>query len=564
MRSPVRRTVTVGQYLARRLKQLGVDHLFGLPGDFNLSLLDEMLRDDELAWVGSTNELNAAYTADAYARVRRGHGALVTTYGVGELSAINGIAGSFAEDVPVIQITGAPATDASRSGALLHHTLVDGDYHHFIRAYREFTAAAVTVHAHTACSDIDRVLITAMRTSKPVYLSIPTDVAVAEVDGSNLDHPLRAPQSDSDALDRFAETLRSTLTGRTGVTVLAGPRLHRRSREEALGRLAEVPGVRIASQSGSKAILDESHPRSLGTYLGALTRSGEVREMVDEAEPLILAGVVLSDLLTGFFSHRFDPCQCIELGLTESRIGGAHFYDVNLVDSLNLLTSVVSELRMEDERDLPTSRNGVEEVVPFAQALLTQEVFWSSIQKWLPPKSVVIADAGTAFYGALELAMPDDCDLLGQPIWSSIGYTIPATLGAGLADPMRRPILFVGDGAAQLTIQELATILHQELTPIIFLLNNRGYTVERAIQSPEALYQEVTNWNWTALPAAFGPQAQAESLTVTTSTELDIALDIANRVRDRLVFIEVRLPVHDSPAILKELATGLAAASSAD
>jgi indolepyruvate decarboxylase len=556
-------TVSVGEYLARRLKQLGIDHLFGLPGDFNLSLLDEMLATGELSWIGSTNELNAAYTADAYARVRRGFGALVTTYGVGELSAINGIAGSYAEDVPVIQITGSPSTTAARAGTLLHHTLVDGDYDHFLRAYREFTAAAVTVQAQTAATDIDRALIAALRTSKPAYLSIPTDVAVAQIDASNLAHPLTAPYSDAGSLARFTNALRERLTGSSDVTVLAGPRLHRRNLEQALRELAEVPGVRIASQSGSKAIIDESHPRSLGTYLGALTRSAEAREIVDSASPLILAGAVLSDLLTGFFSHGFDPQESVELGLTEARIGATYFYDVTLVDSLRAMRSIVTELGLSDDRDLPTAHAGVEAAPAYDEGM-TQQIFWAAIQRWLPSKSVVIADAGTAFYGALELAMPNDSDLLGQPIWSSIGYTVPATLGAALADRERRPILLVGDGAAQLTIQELATILQNDLTPVVFLLNNRGYTVERAIQSPDAIYQNVTDWNWSALPAVFGPDRNAKTLVVKTRAELDFALEIASRLRDRLVFIEVHLPTYDSPAILKELAAGLAAASSAE
>jgi indolepyruvate decarboxylase len=552
-------TVSVGEYLAARLSQLGVAHLFGLPGDFNLGLLDEMLGDGAIEWVGSTNELNAAYAADAYGRLR-GLGALVTTYGVGELSAINGVAGAFAEDVPVVQITGAPATAAARSSKLLHHTLIDGDYDHFVRAYREFTAAAVTVRAETAAVDIDRTLITALRESKPVYLSIPTDVAVARIDGANLQHPLRRPPSDVTGLARFESALRRRLAESDSITVLAGSRLHRRNLEGALAGLAEIPGVRIATQSGSKAILDESHPRSLGTYLGALTRSGEVRDIVDGAEPLILAGAVLSDLLTGFFSHRFDPAGSIELGLTDARIAGEHFYDVHLADSLDALTRVAGELRLSDAADLPSARTGV---AWDDSGELNQSTFWSAIQRWLPSRSVLLADAGTAFYGAIELAMPDESDLLGQPVWSSIGYTLPATLGAALGDSSRRPILFVGDGAAQLTIQELATILQRGLAPVIFLLNNRGYTVERAIQSPDAVYQSVTTWDWTALPAVFGPGTVADVQRVRTVDELSSALETATRVQDRLVFIEVELPVYDSPAILKELAAGLAAASSA-
>src|SRR5450759_5770121 len=96
--------ITVAEYLITRLKEIGVDHLFGVPGDFVLGFFNQVLKSD-LKYVGTCNELNAAYAADGYARIR-GIGAFSSTYGVGELSAINGVAGSFAEKVPVVVITG--------------------------------------------------------------------------------------------------------------------------------------------------------------------------------------------------------------------------------------------------------------------------------------------------------------------------------------------------------------------------------------------------------------------------------------------------------------------------
>ncbi|MDR7381208.1 alpha-keto acid decarboxylase family protein [Promicromonospora iranensis] len=555
------RTVTVGKYLALRLQELGTNHLFGLPGDFNLALLDEMLDGTGLEWVGSTNELNAAYAADGYARMRRSVAALVTTYGVGELSAINGIAGSYAEDVPVVQITGAPSTQASSDGALLHHTLVDGDHGHFERAYREVTAHTEVLRAESAVQQIDRALMTAVRESKPVYISVPADVAVAAADGGNLSRPLPSPRSDPAMLEDFRSALKERLSATASVTVLAGPRLHRRGLEREVQLLAESPGVRIASQPGSKAILDEEHRRSLGTYMGQITRSSAARATVDTAEPIVLAGVVLSDVLTGLFSHRFDVADAIALDVVDARIGGSRFYGVLLEDSVQALRDVVTELDLDDQLVDPV-RLGVAPAALDEQPL-TQAQFWTAIQRWLPSGTTVIADAGTAFYGALELAMPPGCDLLGQPIWSSIGYTLPATLGACLAQPDKRVSLFIGDGSAQLTIQELATVLHRGLAPVMFLINNAGYTVERAIRSPDAPYQDVTSWDWLALPGALGAPDAAITIRASTGAELTAALALATSRTDVLVLIEVIMDRLDTPTILTELTAGLAAASPA-
>src|ERR1700740_2220835 len=131
---------TVADYLLYRLAQAGVHHLFGGPGDFNFQFLDHVIAHPQITWVGNANELNAAYAADGYARLN-GMGALLTTFGVGELSAINGVAGSYAEYVPVIPVVGAPSTAARREKALIHHTLGDGDFDRFARAYAEVTVA---------------------------------------------------------------------------------------------------------------------------------------------------------------------------------------------------------------------------------------------------------------------------------------------------------------------------------------------------------------------------------------------------------------------------------------
>lgn len=553
-------TVTVGQYLATRLVQLGADHVFGLPGDFNLSLLDQMVTVDGFHWVGSTNELNAAYAADGYARLRRGLGALVTTFGVGELSAINGVAGSFSEDVPVVQITGMPSTSQKAEGAHLHHTLIDGDYEHFYRAYREVTASATIVRAATATRDIDAALMTALRESKPVYLGIPSDVAVATVHAANLRHPLVAATSDAGELARFTTELAEAVASATQVTMLVGPQVHRRSLEPLVREIADHDGVYVASQNMSKAVLDESHPASLGTYMGAFTRVDEARAAVDEAPLLVLAGTVMSDFLTGFFTQRFDEDQAVELGLTAARIADTTFYGVRLEDSLRALHAVLGQ----------TSRPAVTAVghppiadaaPPVPGAPLDQEHFWAAVQGWLRPRTTVIADAGTSFYGALDLVLPDESDLLGQPVWSSIGYTIPATLGASVALPGRRSVLFVGDGAAQLTIQELSTVLHRGATPVVFLLNNDGYTVERKIQSPAAVYQDIAPWDWTLIPAAFGAADRVVTARATTQDELADALELAHATTDKALLIEVVLPPMDSPRLLTVLTEAIAHAA---
>lgn len=171
-------TYTIGDYLLDRLVDCGIDRLFGVPGDYNLQFLDRVIAHSALGWVGCANELNAAYAADGYARIK-GAGALLTTYGVGELSALNGIVGSYAEHIPVLHIVGAPSTGAQQRGELLHHTLGDGDFRHFARMSEQITCSQALLTAGNACHEIDRVLRDMLTHHRPGYLMLPADVARA-------------------------------------------------------------------------------------------------------------------------------------------------------------------------------------------------------------------------------------------------------------------------------------------------------------------------------------------------------------------------------------------------
>ncbi|MEZ0166095.1 alpha-keto acid decarboxylase family protein [Kineococcus sp. LSe6-4] len=560
-------TVTVGAYLAHRLVELGGAHLFGLPGDFNLALLDEMLQVPGIEWVGNTNELNAAYATDAYARTTRGVAALVTTYGVGELSAVNGIAGSYAEDVPVVQVTGMPETGACQRGALLHHSLVDGDHEHFARAYREVTATGAVLRAADAALEIDRVLRVALERSKPVYLGVPADVALAHVSSAPLRRPLRPAPSDPVALQDLRTALAEVLAGVPSLTVLAGTQVHRRRAEGGLAALADRDGVRVATLVGAKAMLPEQHPASLGTYQGALTISPDVREAVDGADLLVLAGAVLSDVMTGLFSHGFDPARALRLGIADAVVDGVTFHDVRLEDTLPLLAEVAGERAFAAldpvEAAWPHVGPGEHRDTGAADAPLTQHTLWRTVQGWLPEDAIVLADAGTSLYGTLELRLPPGAELLLQPIWSSIGFTVPALLGTCLAAPQRRSVLFVGDGAAQLTVQEVATVLQRETVPgrpapVVVVVDNAGYTIERVLRSPRAVYQDVTAWDWLALPALFAPGRDVLTARAGTGAELQDALTRIAADPGRPAVLHAVLDAADVPPLLARLGRAVA------
>jgi len=544
-------TTSVGAYLAARLAQLGCADVFGLPGDFNLTLLDEMLLSGTLTWRGSANELDAAYAADGYARIRRGLGVLVTTYGVGELSAVNGIAGSFAEDVPVVHVVGMPERGARLSDALLHHTLADGDHDHFVRMQAEISATVETVtSAATAAAAIDRALTVAVSRSKPVYLGIPADLADAVIDAAALEVPLqRVAQSDPATLEWFARALESALADADSVSCLLGVRAARFGGERWVHQLAEFDGVRVAHQFASKALVDDGHPANLGTYAGALT-SDDVRSAVEGADVVVAIGTVDTDFLTGFFSQRLDESSLVRIDPAGATVGGQSRRGILLEDAVATLHAALAS--RPRRHVAATRREGGATIT--SETPLRHSTLWPLLERHIPDRAIVAAEAGTSYYGAVSMTLPPGCDFLGQPVWASIGFTLPAALGASIAAPDRPVVLAIGDGAAQLTVAELGALLNRPSGPIVLVLNNGGYTVERLIRSPEAAYQEIHAWDWTRLPAALGAP-DAFVATVRTEAELDAALRHAASAPGAL--IEVMLPTMDAPELLERIATGV-------
>ena len=545
-------TVTVAEYLGRRLLQAGVDTLFGVPGDFNLDLLDGLATVDGLRWTGSANELNAGYAADAYAR-RRGLGVLVTTYGVGELSALNAVAGSAAEDVPVLHVVGSPRTAHVAAGALVHHTLADGDFGHFARAAAEVSVAVETLTRERAAEQVDAVVLAAVTHRRPAYLSIPQDLATARVDATALEVPLRA-RSDAAAVARLEDHLRELLAGARRPLVLAGHLVARFGLGAELARVCGRAGIPVVTQVSARGVVDADRPPFAGDSSGDMLDPATTA-LVERADVVLHVGTVLTAELTGFGTHRRPDERTVSLHATRAEVGAEELAPVLFPDAVGALGRAVTGRSWElSDVDL---RSWTDE--PAADGALTQRSFWQVLQAWLPRHTALLADTGTAFWGALSLRLPADTVWVGQPIWNSIGYALPAVLGQGLADPGRRPVLLIGDGAAQMTVQELGTIAAAGLAPVIVLLDNAGYTIERALQSPDAGYNDVTPWNWAAVVTALtGGRARYRSAT--TTAELTAALAEAGEHPDQLVFVRAELGRYDVPPLLEVLARKATAA----
>ncbi|EDW4550509.1 indolepyruvate decarboxylase [Salmonella enterica subsp. salamae] len=541
---------TVADYLLDRLAGCGIGHLFGVPGDYNLQFLDHVIDHPTLRWVGCANELNAAYAADGYARMS-GAGALLTTFGVGELSAINGIAGSYAEYVPVLHIVGAPCSAAQQRGELMHHTLGDGDFRHFYRMSQAISAASAILDEQNACFEIDRVLGEMLAARRPGYIMLPADVAKKTAIPPTEALTLPAHETQSGVETAFRYHARQCLMNSRRIALLADFLAGRFGLRPLLQRwMAETP-IAHATLLMGKGLFDEQHPNFVGTY-SAGASSKEVRQAIEDADRVICVGTRFVDTLTAGFTQQLPAERTLEIQPYASRIGETWF---NL--PMAQAVSTLRELCLECSFAPPTPRSAGQPV-RIDKGELTQENFWQTLQQYLKPGDILLVDQGTAAFGAAALSLPDGAEVVVQPLWGSIGYSLPAAFGAQTACPDRRVILIIGDGAAQLTIQEMGSMLRDGQTPLILLLNNDGYTVERAIHGAAQRYNDIASWNWTQIPQALNAAQQAECWRVTQAIQLAEVLERLVRPQ-RLSFIEVMLPKADLPELLRTVTRALEA-----
>lgn len=547
---------TVADYLLDRLAEAGVRHLFGVPGDFTLAFLDHVERHPVIEWVGCANELGAGYAADGYGRLL-GLGALSTTFGVGELSAISAVAGSYAEHVPVVHVVGAPTTAVQAAGRASHHSLGDGDFGHFARMTAEVTAAQEVLSAADAPAQIDRLLAEVRHRRLPGYLLIPADVGEAPAEPPSSALPDADVVTDPVVLARFRDAVAARLEAADTVAVLADILVARLGAEDALHGLLSH-GISHASLLWGRRVVDESASGYLGSYLGAASAPA-VRAVIEGADLLVLAGVQFTDLTTGFFSQRIDTARTVEIRGEHARVGDDDYRPLAMRDALDAVAAEVAARGDRFRADASAAAQAPPRD-PDADGPLSQRALWREVAGFLREGDTVLADQGTSFYGMAGERLPHGVVFGGQPLWAAIGFTLPAILGAALARPERRPVLLIGDGAAQLTAAELGTLVRHDVPAIIVVVDNAGYTVERVIHGLHEEYNDIAAWNWTTLLAAMDPRGSTTGVRVDTVADLRRALADA-RASSSLTLIQAVVPQDDVPPVLAALAAAAAAAN---
>lgn len=521
--------VTVADYLVKKLKFLGIKNVFGLPGDYNFNILDAIIKDDEINWVNSTNELNASYSSDGYARIN-GYGAVVTTYGVGELSAINGIAGSMAENVPVIHIAGVPKTSFIEKNIIVHHNFSNPNYYLFENAYKNVVETTAYLNFENAKKEIDRVFNVFVNEKKPVYIAIPVDVCEFLIDDYGFDK-IEYKKSDEKALNETVSEIISLIEKAKNPIIFFDYLCKRYNLKNEIKEFINKTNMKFGTLLMGKGIIDETNPNFTGVNGGNL--SSFVQNEIKKSDLIITAGYLNADLNTGGFS-AFEKEIDIEIRKNETIIKGKVYKNVLLQDViLKLNEKITKTFEKNDFKQIKKKINEkgkikVDDILPLIETVLDED-------------DIFTMETGLFSLSGSFLNLKKNVEYLSQTLWGSIGWATPALFGAMMADNKKCHIMFTGEGAHQLTIQEMANFFEYDLKPVIFVLNNNGYTVERVLsKDPNDKFNDITNWNYPKLIEGFSNNKDYFIKTVSTLESFIKTIDEIKKLKGKkLCYVEI-------------------------
>lgn len=597
--------IPLGEYLFLRICQANprLKSIFGIPGDFNLNLLEHLYsksvaEDKQIRFINLCNELNASYTADGYAKVINGLAVLITTYGVGELSAINGVSGAFAEFAPVLHIVGTTSSkqmefaETSSGGNVVNiHHLVQNknplcapDHNVYKKLVNDVSMIQESLTSQgiedgTNLEKIDKVLRVILAESRPGYLYIPSDIPDMMVPSSRLLEPLEKEEVlDRELLSTITKKILSKLYNSKRPAILGDALIARFGLQKQFEEfVAKLPAsfVRLFSTNMSR-YLDETLPNFVGTYYGALTSSTDVRADLElNTDLLITFGYMNAETNTGVYTLSYKYIDdYVEIHPDYVFIDGEYYVTKNYKTGERKFSMehLVQELRLAYDasrfvhnsisinnisfKSSPTKQYTKQSESGRIQQTKLVDYFNKNLQE----NDILIVETCTFLFSVPDLHFPKGVSFFSQNFYGSIGYALPATLGACVAEhdlgTNRRIILVEGDGLAQMTVQELSTFLRYDIVPPkIFLINNEGYTVERVIKGPTRSYNDIQDcWQWTKLFEIFGDVNHEKHSSTILKTDFD--LDKFNMSNDsKIQFIELSMDKLDTPERLRQIAT---------
>jgi indolepyruvate decarboxylase len=535
----LRSRMKLGDFVVAYLRRAGVRHVFGLPGDLVLGLFHRFGRDRGLEIVTLSHVPSVGFAADGYARSTRLLGVLCVTYGAGGHNVVNPVAGAYAEMVPLLVLSGGPGAAEARVAGI-HHQVKDVEVQ--CRILSEVTCSArILRHPELAAREVHETVSRIVQEHRPGYLEIHRDMVdvpiqvppeIVEWDGS-----FPRPRSDPRKLgEAVAETVARVRAARRPV-VMGGVELFRSRAERAFQGLAEKLEVPVLTTVLAKGVFPMDHPLHMGIHMGPMSPPA-IRRRVAGADLVLALGTELTDLNLGAARPevaRERAVWAIDGGV---RVSFHQYTEVELRDFVVELARARLPRFREKVRycdNLKRGRGG-----PSTRAPVSVNDLLVEVNRFLAahPGYHLFAESGDMLFGGLEVQVPAPGLYFAQGYYASMGFGVPAALGAQIGTGVR-PLVLSGDGAFQMTGMEISHAPLLGLSPIVVVLNNGGWGIFRPV-SPRHDLLRLPNWPYAELAQGFG----GVGFRVESASELRDALRAAHEVRE-FVLVEARIAQDD-------------------
>ena len=553
--------VTVGSYLGQRLVEAGLKDFFTVPGDFTLVLLDQLIGTPGLRMISCCNELNAGYAADGYARTA-GFSTAVVTYTVGGLSLINAVAGAYGDDLSLLAVSGGPNSNDANDHHRIHHTIGELDLYQAEQCFAPVVAAVFNIrHLDDAARMIDEAIVTCLTKKKPVYLEIACNLTGLKIPAPTaMLFPITAAKSDPGALAAAVEAAVQRINAVVKPTLVVGVKVRPAQASDASLELANAMGCAVATTPDAKGIFSEDHPHFIGTYWSEVS-SPNCSEIIESSDCQVLIGVQQTDYTTTGWTALYKMDSAINIGINQVSMPEGVFSQVYMADFLNALAKKVSNKNASMQEFERYKEPVAPESIAAATDILNLRELRRQIQGMIDPGTSLILETGDSWFNGQAMHLPKGASYHVQMQYGSIGWSTGATLGVALASKAEsRVITLIGDGSFQMTAQELSTMIRYQVNPIIFLMNNGGYTIE--VELHDGPYNKIKNWDYAGLINIFNAgDGKGLGMKANTAGELSAAISQAITHKGGPVLIECPLLRDDCSKELAEWGSHVAKAN---